>query len=129
MDNKEYPHLTKKAAKALAVQMFGTAKGLTKVKNVVIDTYEMKMGELAVTIQHDWFWHTGDILMFINHPHSESGSIYLLFSPKTLKEDFAAEERLNQRRKRESLQDWVRKNGPEACKAEIDKANTTEYAL
>ena len=55
MHEKGFPRLTKKAAQALAVRVVGTAKGLTKVKHLAIDTYEMALGELTVTIQHDWY--------------------------------------------------------------------------
>lgn len=40
MGEKGFPRLTKKTAQALAVQVVGTAKGLTKVKHLAIDTYE-----------------------------------------------------------------------------------------
>lgn len=126
MDEKGFPRLTKKTAQALAVQVVGTAKGLTKVKHLAIDTYEMKMGELIVTIQHDWYGKSGCIMVAVSSTY-HSSSIIKLFDPKTLEEDFKAEGKQERQKRRESLQEWVWENGVEKCKAEIDKADKPEY--
>lgn len=126
MDEKGFPRLTKKTAQALAVQVVGTAKGLTKVKHLAIDTYEMKMGELFVTIQHDWYGKSGCIMVAVSSMY-HSSSIIKLFDPKTLEEDFKAEGKQERQKHRECLQEWVWKNGVEKCKAEIDKADKPEY--
>ena len=126
MDEKAFPRLTKKTAQALAVQVVGTAKGLTKVKHLAIDTYEMQMGELIVTIQHDWYGKSGCIMVSVSSA-CHSGGLNLLFDPETLKEDFKAEGKRERQNRRESLQEWVWDNGVEKCKAEIDKAAKPEY--
>lgn len=126
MDEKGFPRLTKKTAQALAAQVVGTAKGLTKVKHLAIDTYEMKMGELIVTIQHDWYGKSGCIMVDVSSMY-HSSSIIKLFDPKTLEEDFKAEGKRERQNRRECLQEWVWENGVEKCKAEIDKADKPEY--
>lgn len=126
MDEKGFPRLTKKTAQALAVQVVGTAKGLTKVKHLAIDTYEMKMGELFVTIQHDWYGKSGCIMVAVSSMY-HSSSIIKLFDPKTLEEDFKAEGKQERQKRRECLQEWVWENGVEKCIAEIDKADKPEY--
>ena len=126
MDEKGFPRLTKKTAQALAVQVVGTAKGLTKVKHLAIDTYEMKMGELFVTIQHDWYGKSGCIMVSVSSAY-RSGGLSALFNPETLEEDFKAESKQERQKRRESLQEWVWENGVEKCKAEIDKADKPEY--
>lgn len=126
MDEKGFPRLTKKTAQALAVQVVGTAKGLTKVKHLAIDTYEMKMGELFVTIQHDWYGKSGCIMVSVSSMY-HSSSIIKLFDPKTLEEDFKAEGKQERQKRRECLQEWVWENGVEKCIAEIDKADKPEY--
>lgn len=87
MDESGFVRLTKKTAQALAAQVVGTAKGLTKVKHLAIDTYEMKMGELIVTIQHDWYGKSGCIMVSVSGAY-HSGGLSLLFDPETLEEDF-----------------------------------------
>ena len=126
MDEKGFPRLTKKTAQALAVQVVGTAKGLTKVNHIAIDTYEMNMGELTVTIQHDWYGKSGCIMVAVSSMY-HSSSIIKLFDPKTLEEDFKAEGKQERQKHRECLQEWVWENGVEKCKAEIDKADKPEY--
>jgi len=123
---KGFPRLTKKAAQALAVRVVGTAKGLTKVKHLAIDTYEMALGELTVTIQHDWYGKSGCIMVSVGSAY-HSGGLSMLFDPETLEEDFKAEGKLERQERRESLQEWVWENGAEKCKAEIDKAVNPEY--
>ena len=126
MDEKAFPRLTKKTAQALAVQVVGTAKGLTKVKHLAIDTYEMQMGELCVTIQHDWYGKSGCIMVSVSSAY-HSGGLNLLFDPETLEENFREEGKRKWQERRENLQEWVWDNGVEKCKAEIDKADKPEY--
>lgn len=126
MGEKGFPRLTKKTAQALAVQVVGTAKGLTKDERISIDTYKMEMGELCVTIQHDWYGKSGCIMVSVSSAY-HSGGLNLLFDPDTLEENFQEEEKRKRQQRRESLQEWVWDNGVEKCKAEIDKADKPEY--
>lgn len=107
MVSKEFPRLTMKTARALAEQVIGTAKGLTKVKSLELDTYEMYIGDLAVTIRHDWFGKSGCLLLSIC-AYCNGGTINMLFDTETLVEDFEAEKWQKQRDNRERLQEWMR---------------------
>ncbi len=112
------PRLTLKTARILAQKVVGTSKGLEKDQTLALDTYNMQLGELGISIQHDWFGKSGCILVSVHL----SGSVsYMLFNPETLEEDFAAEDARKRQMRRDFLRDWVSSNGTEFCKAQIDQ--------
>lgn len=63
---KEYPggvKLTLKTARAVAVQEFGTAKGLEKEEVAMPGYFKMKLGNLFVRIHPDTYDGTGCIVV------------------------------------------------------------------
>lgn len=115
---KARPRLTLKTARELALKVTGTAKGLAKDKETALDIYEMRLGELFVKIQYDWYG-SGRISVSVDNHFGRA--IYMLFNPETLEEDFEAEDRQKERDRREDFEQWVYGIGPDACKAVIDK--------
>jgi hypothetical protein len=61
MRSKRIPKLSFKTAKAIAIQEFGTAKGLIpcECNNEEYQRYEIKMGNHAISISNDSYNHWG----------------------------------------------------------------------
>lgn len=112
------PRLTLKTARELALKVLGTAKGLAKDPEYTIDVYKMRLGCLFVEIRYDWF---GSERISVSVDNHFGHAVFMLFDPATLKEDHEAEDRQKERDKREQFADWVGTNGPDVCKALIDK--------
>ncbi|WP_347002285.1 hypothetical protein [Anaerotruncus colihominis] len=112
------PRLTLKTARALALKVVGTAKGLEKDKTLAVDLYEMRLGELFVKIRRDWY---GSGCISVSVDSNSGRALYMLFNPETLEQDFEAEERQREQDRREALKEWVESRGPDACKADIDR--------
>lgn len=111
--------LTLKKARELALQEFGTAKGIRREENAVPDYYIMRLGNMRVRIAPDIYGGTGCILIEVCL--NGYGQAFQLHDPETLQEDFEAEEEMLRKERREALQDWVGTNGLEACRVEIEK--------
>ena len=111
--------LTLKKARELALQEFGTAKGIQQEENTLPDYYIMRLGNMRVRIAPDTYGGTGCILIEVRL--SGYGRAFQLHDPETLQEDFEAEEQRLRKERREALQDWVGTNGVEACRAEVEK--------
>lgn len=111
--------LTLKKARELAMQEFGTAKGLQKEENAPQDYYIMRLGNMRIRISPDTYGGTGCIL--IEARLNSYGQTYQLHDPETLQQDFEAEEARARQDRREILQDWIDTNGVEVCRAEIEK--------
>ena len=116
--NPLYVKVTAKLARELALKVFGTAKGLEK-SGSFHDRYEMSMGILTIEFRPSYS-EPGLVEVAVNI--APNGGWTYFYRPDTLEPDFDADEREFLRRRRSFLHDWVFSyNGPEACKAEIDR--------
>ena len=97
--------LTLKKARELALQEFGTAKGIQREENALPDYYIMRLGNMRVRIAPDTYGGTGCILIEVCL--NGYGRAFQLHDPETLQEDFKAEEDRLRKNRREALQDWV----------------------
>lgn len=111
--------LTLKKARELALQEFGTAKGLQREEDALPDYYIMRLGNMRVRIAPDTNGGTGCILIEVSL--NGYGRALQLHDPETLQQDFEAEENRLRNDRREALQDWIGTNGPDACHAEVEK--------
>lgn len=111
--------LTLKKARELALQEFGTAKGLQKEENAPPGRYAMQFGNIRVRITPDTYDGTGCILIEVTT--AGYGWAFQLHDPETLQQDFKAEEIMFREKRQKNLQDWVDTNGTEICHREIEK--------
>ena len=111
--------LTLKKARELALQEFGTAKGLQREEDALPDYYIMQFGNMRVRIAPDTNGGTGCILIEVSL--NGCGRAFQLHDPETLQQDFEAEENRLRKDRREALQDWIDTNGPDVCHAEVEK--------
>jgi hypothetical protein len=108
--------LTAKTARAVAMQEFGTARGLTKEE---YGNFKMQIGNLFIDIRGDGYWETGCIVVSVEMAYGSGRGIKFL-DPATLKDNFDALERSRRMEDRETMKDWVNSNGPEFCHKQID---------
>lgn len=90
---KEYPggvKLTLKTARAVAVQEFGTAKGLEKEEVAMPGYFKMKLGNLFVRIHPDTYDGTGCIVVSAELAFGTGQNLKFL-NPDTLQDDFDAQ--------------------------------------
>lgn len=119
---KQYPggvKLTLKMARAVAIQEFGTAKGLEKEELAMPGYFTMEIGNLRVRIHPDTYWETGCIVVSAEMAHGTGQSLKFL-DPETLQNNFDAQDQYHRKNDRETLEDWVNSNGPEFCRKKID---------
>ncbi len=120
---KTYPggfRLTLATAKKLAVQEFGTAKGLEA--DPVTDRegyFRMKMGNLVISIRPD-IEMSGCIEVIVSM-YTANHRCAGYFNKETLEPDFNVMEKYERREKREALEQWVYGGGPEPCHELIDE--------
>ncbi|MCI7733407.1 MAG: hypothetical protein MSK39_01265 [Dysosmobacter sp.] len=120
----QYPggvKLTLKKARAVAIQEFGTAKGLAKEEPAPFGYFTMEIGNLYVRIHPDTYGETGCIVVSAEMAHGTGQSLKFL-DPETLQDNFDALEKRRREDDREALNDWVNSNGPEFCHKQIDRA-------
>lgn len=120
---KVYPggfRLTLATARKLALQEFGTAKGLEADRGTSLEGFfAMRMGNMNVSINPDLGMsgcievHAG--LCTANH------TCVGYFNRETLEPDFDVSEKYERQRKREALEQWVYGGGPEPCHKLIDE--------
>lgn len=126
---KVYPggfKLTKKTAAALAVQEFGTAKGLEREVGMPEGYYHMVIGNLEVRIHPDarnssFRSSCYGLIQVIVKMNGSPASIEQFFDKDTLEQNFQEEEIDRRAKRREILVDWVSTNGPEVCHKKIDE--------
>ncbi len=111
--------LTLKKARELALQEFGTAKGLQREECALPDYYIMQFGNMRVRIAPDTYGGTGCILVEVCM--NGYGRAFQLHDPETLQQDFKAEEERLRQDRRDILQDWIDTNGRDVCHAEVEK--------
>lgn len=110
--------MTLKKARELAMQEFGTARGLHRECGLT-DYFEMRFGNLHVRIAPDTNGGTGCIRLEARL--NGYGCAFQLHDPETLKRDFVAEENRLRKERREALEDWIDTNGPEVCHAKVEE--------
>ncbi len=122
MAKKLYPggfRLTLATAKKLAVQEFGTAKGLKKPEWASPEGfYIMDMGNLEINIHQDMSCSGCiqiDVSMF-----NGNGHIFQLHDRETLERNYKEEDVQRRKERREAFEDWVSGSGPEPCHKAID---------
>jgi len=121
---KQYPggvKLTLKKARAVAIQEFGTAKGLEKEEPAPFGYFTMEIGNLYVRIHPDTYGETGCIVVSAKMAHGTGQSLKFL-DPETLQDNFGALEKRRREDDREALNDWGNSNDPEFCHKQIDHA-------
>lgn len=119
---KTYPggfRLTLATARRLAVQEFGTAKGLEPDRMTDLEGYfRMKLGNLVVSINPD-LGMSGCIVVragLCTAGHTCIG----YFDRETLEPDYNVMDKYERQEKREALEQWVCSSGPEPCHKLID---------
>ena len=123
MKKKDYPggvKLTLKTARAVAVQEFGTAKGLEKEEVAMTGYFKMKLGNLFIRIHPDTYDGTGCIVVSAELAFGTGQNLKFL-NPDTLQDDFDALERHCKRTQRDDLKDWVLTNGADYCCEEVKR--------
>lgn len=120
---KSYPggfRLTLATARRLAVQEFGTAKGLKQGSwHNSEGFYEMTMGNLEIEIHPDMSC-SGCIQIDIAM-QGAPGHIYQLHDRDTLHRNYKEEDVQRRKECREALEEWVSAGGPEPCHKLIDQ--------
>lgn len=117
MTKKTYPggfRLTLTTARRLAVQEFGTSRGLEPDRSTCLEGYfRMKMGNLVVSIHPD-MGMSGCIVLtagLCTAGHTCVG----YFNRETLEPDFDVMDKYERLERREALKNWVGDIGPYAC--------------
>lgn len=122
MAKKSYPgefRLTLKTARALAVQEFGTCKGLKQSTWHNSESfYMMDMGNLEINIHPDMSG-SGCIQIDVSM-HGAPGHIYQLHDRETLHRNYKEEDVQRRKEQREAFECWVSGGGPEPCHKAID---------
>ena len=122
MAKKFYPggfRLTLAKARALAVQEFGTAKGLKQSDwHNSEGFYVMALGNLEIEIHPDMSC-SGCIQIDISM-HGAPGRIYQLHDRDTLYRNYKEEDVQRRKERREEFETWVSDGGPEPCHKAID---------
>lgn len=122
MPKKLYPggfRLTLAKARALAVQEFGTAKGLKQSDWANSEGfYVMALGNLEIEIHPDMSC-SGCIQIDISM-HNGNGHIFQLHDRETLERHYKEEDVQRRKERREAFEDWVGTSGPEPCHKAID---------
>lgn len=121
---KTYPggfRLTLATARKLAVQEFGTAKGLEPDRATYLEGYfRMELGHLVVSIHPD-LGMSGCIELTAGLC-TASRQCVGYFNRETLEPDYDVMDQYERREKREALARWVSDAGPDACHQQIDAA-------
>lgn len=123
MAKKSYPggfRLTLATAKKLAMQEFGTAKGLKPDRGTCLEGFfTMTMGNMIVSIHPDMRM-SGHIEVVVWMCTANNRCVGY-FDRQTLLPDFAVMDRSERQEKREALETWVRGIGPDACHKIIEE--------
>lgn len=129
MPKKQYHggfRLTKKQAAALAVQELGTARGLEREPGMPEGYFRIMIGNLQARIFPDAsnssYRSSAGLIQLQISMNGSPERIVQFFWPDTLEQNFRYEEDVYRRvTRREALEDWIERDGPEKCHAEIDR--------
>lgn len=127
MAKKDYAggfRLTLKKARELALQEFGTAKGLEAEQNAPAGYFHMRFGALGVHIRPD-IYGSGCIKIEVRLSGGY-GTCTQYHDPETLQEKFEVEEVCERREKQDRLKEWVDDLGPELAHAAVDRLWNTK---
>lgn len=123
MPKKTYPggfRLTLATARKLAVQEFGTAKGLEPNRGTYLEGFfTMTMGNLYISINPD-LGMSGCIEVRMGLG-TASNMCVGYFNRETLEPDYDTMDKYERKEKREALEQWVFGGGPEPCHKLIDE--------
>lgn len=119
---KLYPggfRLTLATARRLAVQEFGTAKGLKQADWCNSEGfYEMTLGNLEIEIHPDMSG-SGCIQIAVSM-NGTPGHIYQFHDRDTLHQNYEREDVQRRKDRRDAFEEWVSADGPEPCHKAID---------
>lgn len=122
MTKKLYPggfRLTLATAKKLAVQEFGTCKGLKHNEQYRSEGfYIMELGNLRIEIYPDMSC-SGCIQIYVSMKYG-NGHIFQLHDRDTLERNYREEDVQQRKERREAIESWVSRTGPEPCHKAID---------
>ena len=120
---KNYPggfRLTLATARRLAIQEFGTAKGLELDQGTELEGYfTMTMGDLRAFIRPDTGM-SGCIEVIVGMSTADHRCVGY-FNRETLEPDFDVMEKYERKERQEALEQWVYGAGPEPCHEVIDR--------
>lgn len=120
---KDYPggfRLTLTTAQRLAVQEFGTAKGLEPDRGTYLEGFfRMELGNWIVSISPDL--NMSGCIMVTAWMCTASHSCIGYFNRVTLEPDYSIMDKHERQEKREALETWVGSIGPDACHKLIDE--------
>ena len=120
---KSYPggfRLTLATARRLAVQEFGTAKGLKPDDLTELEGYfKMEMRNLYISIRPD-ISMSGCIEVIVGMSTADHRCVGY-FNRETLEPDFDVMEKCERKERQEALEQWVYGVGPESCHEVIDR--------
>lgn len=100
----DIPRLTLKKAKQLAMQEFGTAKGMKPESGLPVGFFAMEIGNLAIQVRPYYYGLGRELIEIVVRMKGGIGAIRQLHDPETLKQDFEAEERYREEARREMLE-------------------------
>lgn len=112
--------LTLATARRLAVQEFGTAKGLEPDRRTELEGYfTMAMGNLSVSIRPDI--GMSECIELVVGMSTAGGGCISYFNRETLEPDYNVMDKYERKEKRVALEQWVFGAGPEPCHKLIDE--------
>ena len=128
MPKKYYPggfRLTKKTAAALAVRELGTARGLEREPGMPEGYFHITFGSLDVRIFQDASdsSHRSSSRLIQMRIDMDGGPerIARFFNPDTLEQCTGEEEEYRRAHRRDQLEEWIEREGPEKCHKYIDE--------
>lgn len=123
MAKKQYPggfRLTAAMARRLAIQEFGTVRGLEPDERTELEGYfTMTMGNLHIYIRPD-IGMSGCIEVIVGMSTANHMCVGY-FNRETLEPSFDVMDKYDRKEKREALEQWVFGGGPEPCHKLIDE--------
>lgn len=109
-----------KRSKEIAIKVLGTSRGLEKdphYEDARFNVYQISMGDFRAEIRYDIY----DGILIQVSVRGPVGTSFALYDLDTLEENFKEEELWKRRDQKEAFNNWVCANGPEHCKAAVDK--------
>ena len=100
----DIPRLTLKKAKQLAMQEFGTDKGLKPESGYPAGFFAMEIGNLEIRIRPYFCGPGRELIEIVVRMKGGIGAIRQLHDPETLEENFEAEEQHREEERREMLE-------------------------
>ena len=128
MAKKYYPggfRLTMKTARELAVRELGTARGLEREPGMPEGYFHITFGSLDVQIRPDatdsGHRSSSRLIQMLISIDGGPERIARFFHPETLEQCTGEEEIYRRAHRREALEDWIERDGPERCHKYVDE--------